>query len=199
MIGRPLSKRTWLHFLPAGVKLLFVAMATIIFFWVQNPIVLLISLGLVLSVYFAAGREAVLRLKLFRFLLPILIIVGLFQFASSGFFDALTSVSRLALMILIADLVTMSTPMMEMMDAFLPVLYPLRYIGLDPAQLALAFALVIRFVPVLLDDWMRRREAWCARGGSRGSWRLVAPWIAGLLSIADRIAESLDARGFRRD
>ena len=164
MIGRPLSKRTWLHFLPAGVKLLFVAMATIIFFWVQNPIVLLVSLGLVLSVYFAAGREAVLRLKLFRFLLPILIIVGLFQFASSGFSDALTSVSRLALMILIADLVTMSTPMMEMMDAFLPVLHPLRYIGLDPAQLALAFALVIRFVPVLLDDWMRRREAWRARG-----------------------------------
>lgn len=197
MIGAPLSKQTWLHHLPAGFKLLFIAGATVVFFWIKDPSVLLASLALVLLVYFALGREAVLRLKLFRFMLPILIIVGLFQFFASGPADALATVSRLALMVLLADLVSMTTPMMAMMDAFLPVLRPLRHVGLDPSQLALAFALVIRFVPVLLDDWLRRREAWRARGGSRGSWRLVAPWIAGLLRIADHIAEALDARGLR--
>lgn len=197
MIGRHLSQRTWLHLVPAGFKLLFVAAATVLFFWMKDPIVLVASLALVLLAYLAFGRESVLRLKLFRFMLPVLIVVGVFQFLSSGFADAVTSVSRLALMVLLADLVTMTTPMMEMMDAFLPVLRPLRHIGLDPSQLALAFALVIRFVPVLLDDWLRRREAWRARGGSRGSWRLVAPWIAGLLRIADHIAEALDARGLR--
>ena len=197
MIGAPLSQRTWLHKLPAGFKLLFIASATVVFFWVEDPLVLLASLVLVLLVYFALGREAVLRLKLFRLMLPILAIVGAFQFLASGPAEALASVSRLALMVLLADLVSMTTPMIAMMDAFLPVLRPLRYTGLDPSQLALAFALVIRFVPVLLDDWLRRREAWRARGGSRGSWRLVAPWIAGLLRIADHIAEALDARGLR--
>lgn len=197
MIGAPLSKRTWLHKLPAGSKLLFIAGATVVFFWIKEPLVLLASLVLVLLVYFALGREAVLRLKLFRLMLPILAIVGAFQFLTSGPAEALASVSRLALMVFLADLVSMTTPMMAMMDAFLPVLRPLRYTGLDPSQLALAFALVIRFVPVLLDDWLRRREAWRARGGSHGSWRLVAPWMAGLLRIADRIAESLDARGLR--
>jgi biotin transport system permease protein len=197
MIGAPLSKRTWLHKLPAGFKLLFIAGATVVFFWVEDPLVLLASLVLVLLVYLALGREAVLRLKLFRLMLPILAIVGAFQFLASGPAEAIASVSRLALMVLLADLVSMTTPMMAMMDAFLPVLRPLRHAGLDPSQLALAFALVIRFVPVLLDDWLRRREAWRARGGSYGSWRLIAPWIAGLLRIADRIAEALDARGFR--
>lgn len=197
MIGAPLSKRTWLHKLPAGFKLIFIAAATVVFFWIKDPLVLLSSLALALLIYFALGREAVLRLKLFRFMLPVLVIVGIFQFLASGPAEALASVSRLALMVLLADLVSMTTPMMAMMDAFLPVLRPLRHAGLDPSQLALAFALVIRFVPVLLDDWLRRREAWRARGGSRGSWRLVAPWIAGLLRIADRIAEALDARGFR--
>lgn len=197
MIGAPLSKRTWLHQVPAGLKLLFMAGATVVFFWIKEPLILLASLVLVLLVYLALGREAVLRLRLFRFMLPVLVIVGAFQFFASGPADALASVSRLALMVLLADLVSMTTPMMAMMDAFLPVLRPLRYAGLDPSQLALAFALVIRFVPVLLDDWLRRREAWRARGGSHGSWRLVAPWIAGLLRIADRIAEALDARGLR--
>lgn len=197
MIGAPLSKRTWLHHVPAGLKLLFMAGATVVFFWIKEPLILLASLVLVLLVYLALGREAVLRLRLFRFMLPVLVIVGAFQFFASGPADALASVSRLALMVLLADLVSMTTPMMAMMDAFLPVLRPLRYAGLDPSQLALAFALVIRFVPVLLDDWLRRREAWRARGGSHGSWRLVAPWIAGLLRIADRIAEALDARGLR--
>lgn len=197
MIGAPLSKQTWLHKLPAGFKLLFIASATVVFFWIKDPLVLLASLVLVLFFYLALGYEAVRRLKPFRFMLPILIIVGVFQFLASGPAEALTSVSRLALMVLIADLVSMTTPMMTMMDAFLPVLRPLRHAGLDPSQLALAFALVIRFVPVLLDDWLQRREAWRARGGSHGSWRLVVPWIAGLLRIADRIAEALDARGFR--
>ena len=142
MIGRPLSKQTWLHFLPAGVKLLFVTMATIVFFWVQNPIVLLVALGLVLSAYFAAGREAVFRLKLFRFLLPILVIVGLFQFASSGFSDALTSVSRLALMILIADLVTMSTPMMEMMNC----------IALDWMNMFTMLAMMMPIRPIIRNE-----------------------------------------------
>lgn len=197
MIGQPLSRRTWLHKLPAGSKLLFIAGATVVFFWIKNPFVLLAALALVLLVYLALGRDAVLRLRLFRFMLPVLAIVGAFQFFASGPADALATVSRLALMVLLADLVSMATPMMEMMDAFLPVLRPLRHVGLDPSQLALAFALVVRFVPVLLDDWLRRREAWRARGGSHGSWRLVAPWIAGLLRIADRIADSLDARGLR--
>lgn len=197
MIGLHLSRRTWLHQLPAGAKLLFLAGATFFFLWIKDPIALIASLALVLVVYLVLGREALLRLKLFRFLLPVLVLVGLFQFASSGLAEAVTSVSRLALMVLLADLITMATPMMETMDAFLPVLQPLRHIGLDPSQLALAFALVIRFVPVLLDDWLRRREAWRARGGSSGSWRLVAPWIAGLLAIADHIAEALDARGLR--
>jgi biotin transport system permease protein len=51
-------------------------------------------------------------------------------------------------------------------------------------------------VPVLLANWQARAEAWRARTGRRVSIRLVAPFVAETLRLADQVGEALDARGF---
>ena len=62
--------------------------------------------------------------------------------------------------------------------------------------MALAVALVLRFVPVLLMRWRAREEAWKARTHRRVPLRLVAAFVADILQFADGVAEALDARGF---
>jgi biotin transport system permease protein len=105
-------------------------------------------------------------------------------------------VLRLAAMMLLADLVAATTTVTAMMEAIVPVLAPLRYVGLRPKRLALGVALVLRFVPVMLDGWRARNEAWRARSGRRVPLRLVASFLADAMRLADQAGEALDARGF---
>ena len=99
-------------------------------------------------------------------------------------------------MLLLADLVSMTTTMTALMDVLAPFFNLLRPLGVNPRKMALAVALVLRFVPVLLTRWRAREEAWKARTHRRVPVRLVAVFLADILQLADRVAESLDARGF---
>lgn len=198
MISGYLARDSLLHRLPAGLKLAGLAVLTLALVPVTSPIVLGGALAAVIGVYGALGRDAVRRLAFLRSLMPLFLIIGFVHGLANDWWSAAGAVIRIVLMILLADLVTMTTTMQAMMDALAPVLRPLRVFGLDPRRLALAVALVLRFVPVLLEAWRARGEAWRARTGRRPSLRLVAPFLAEALRMADQVAESLDARGFGR-
>jgi biotin transport system permease protein len=198
MISGHLASRTWLHAVPARWKLLALASATLIAFWIENAFVLSACLVLVLCAYVVMGAEARARLRLFSSMLPILIVITIFQYWSVGPQSAAVIVVRLALMILLADIVSMTTPMLDMMDAIQPLMRPFAMVGFDPEKLTIAIALVLRFVPAMMEEWSRRNEAWRARTGRRASLRLLAPFIGSLVTMADRVAEALDARGFGR-
>jgi biotin transport system permease protein len=198
MIAGHLARKTWLHGLSARAKLLALAVLTMIAFWIADPLLLAGGFATVLTIYLLLGPEARARLKLLSSLAPFLIMIGLFQFWSVGSEAAAAILLRLCLMILIADMVSMTTPMLDMMDAIEPLLRPLGAFGLDAARLSVAVALVIRFAPALLEEWSRRNEAWRARTGRRASIRLLPPFLASIVTMADRIAEALDARGFGR-
>src|SRR3546814_7577719 len=105
---------------------------------------------------------------------------------------------RLVLMVLLANLVTMTTTMQALMDAVAPLLRPLRVFGLNPKKLTLAVALVVRFVPVLLASWDARAEAWRARTGRRPSIRLLVPFMAVTLRLDRSEAHSSELQSLMR-
>lgn len=196
MISVYLARRTWLHAVPAGIKLMALAAVSLALLPIDDWRWMAFGLVLALSFYASAGHEAVGRLRLLRPLLPLLAIIGLLQGYAGNWELGLLAVARLVLMILLADLVTMTTTMQALMDALAPLLRPLRVVGLNPRKLTLAVALVVRFVPVLLANWEARAEAWRARTGRRPSVRLLVPFLAETLRLADRVGDALDARGF---
>ncbi len=198
MISGHLAHRTWLHAVPARLKLVALAALTCIAFWIDDSRWLGLGFTVVLVNYLCLGREARGRLKLLSSLAPFFAIIALFQFWSVGGEMAAAIVLRLCLMILLADLVSMTTPMLDMMDAIEPLLRPLSIFGLDSMRLSVAVALVVRFVPALMEEWMKRNEAWRARTGRRASFRLLPAFLGGVVILADRVAEALDARGFGR-
>lgn len=196
MIAAYLAIESPLHRLPAGVKLAGLAVASLLILPLTDPLLLLAALAAVLAAYAALGRRAVARLRLLKPLLPLIAILALLQGWTSGWAPALATAARIVLMVLLADLVTLSTRLQDMMAALERLLTPLARLGLDTRRLSLAVALVLRFVPVILASWQGREEAWRARSPRRPSPALIAAFFAGTLKTADHVADALDARGF---
>ncbi|MBR1217039.1 energy-coupling factor transporter transmembrane protein EcfT [Bradyrhizobium sp. U87765 SZCCT0131] len=198
MMGGYLARATWLHRLPAWLKLAALAAISLALLPVQDWRLLALSFAAVIAIYAMLGRDALRRLGLFRPLIPLLVIVGGLQGLFNQWQDGAVVVLRLVVMVLAADLVTMTTTMTALMAAVEPLFRLLRPLGVDARKIALAVALVLRFIPVLLANWRAREEAWRARSQRRPPLRMVVLFLAETLRLADHVAEALDARGFGR-
>lgn len=196
MLTSGVAGQTWLHRVPAGVKLGGLGVANLMLLLISDGRILAGAVAIVALIYVGLGRAGLARLALLRPLLPLLAIVGGLQAASGGWGAGAVVIFRLLAMLLLADLVSMTTTMSAMMEALTPAFRLLRPLGARPRKLALAVALVLRFVPVLLMRWRAREEAWRARTHRRVPPRLIAAFVTDILQLADRVAEALEARGF---
>lgn len=195
MISLYLPGETWIHKMPVRLKLLGLAAVSIAVFPVADPIILGGVLLVVLALYASLGGAGMRQVLLLRPLLPLLAIIFFLHGLSGSWVMGLTSVLKLVAMVLLANLVSVTTRMDDMLDAVQPLFWPLGLFGASPRKPALAVALVIRFAPVLLSVYSSLREAYQARTGRRGSWRLVAPLALQALRMSENVAEALTARG----
>lgn len=198
MIGLYHYPPTFLHRWPAGLKLLALATLSIVCIIIPSVTPLALGLGAVITLYTTFGHAFIKRLAMLRPLWPVIAAIFISMVMTTGVESAIAAVLRLLLMILLADLVTMSTPTQDMMDAIAPVFAPLRFAGLAPQRLSFAVAYTIRLAPLLLEVWQRHADAWRARTGRRPNWRIMAPYLANVLRQTSKNAEALDARGFDR-
>jgi biotin transport system permease protein len=194
MISLYIAKRTWLHQLPAGIKLIFLAAVSILLLPIQNPMVLALGCGCMLLAYASLGRVGLARFFGLRAILPLMLGLAIFQALVMTWQAAAVSLLRIMLMIMLADLVTATTPMQAMMRVAMIALSPIRFLGFDPKKLALAVALMIRFIPQLLAQWQAQHESWRARSSRRSGLKLLAPFMNETLRRTDHIAEAILAR-----
>ncbi|AGT08085.1 energy-coupling factor transporter transmembrane component T family protein [Paracoccus aminophilus] len=188
-------RRTPAHRLPAGVKLIALAAASVAIFRLPPLGLGLAALGL-LGLYAALGRD-LLRAGLRGLwpLWPFVVILGLWYGLTGAPDEGIRLISRMMLAVAAANLVTLTTPLAEMIAVIERALSPLRVFGVNPNAVALAMALVIRFAPVLLEKQRALALAWRARSAKRPGWRLSLPLTLAALDEADHVAEALKARG----
>lgn len=195
MISLYLTQRTWAHEVPAGWKLLALALVSLIVTPFDSLPLMAGLVGGTLILYAALGREAIRQIALLRPILPLLAILFAIHWWNGDVRLGLIAVLRLVGMMLLANAVTMTTRMDEMMDVIEPLLKPLAVFGIPPRTVALAVAMMIRFVPLLFALWEALNESFRARTGRRGGWRLLAPFCIQTLRLSHQIAEALSARG----
>jgi biotin transport system permease protein len=199
LISLYIAKTTWLHRIPAGMKLFALLVASIAILPIQNPILITIGCGLIALVYLSFGRVGFERLIGLRAILLLVFGLGIFQGLLMNWQIAWLSVTRLLLMVMIADLVSATTPMQDIMRVVRPVLLPLQFVGLNPDRLSLAVALVIRYIPLLLAQWQAQSAAWNARSKRRPGLRLIPPFMTLTMNRTDKIADAITARKQRRE
>jgi biotin transport system permease protein len=194
MISLYLANPTWLHRCPAGAKLGALAICSLALLPVEDWRLLLAACACTALTYTTLGRGGSARLFALRIMLPLVLGLGAFQWMLVSWQAALGSVLRIMLMIMLADLVTLTTPMQDMMRVITPLLSPFKLLGLNVRKFSLAVTLVIRFVPVLLAQWQGQSEAWRARSPRKPGLRLMIPFLSETLRRADHVAEGLEAR-----
>lgn len=195
MISVYLQGDSWAHRLPAGLKLLAVALASLALFQVTSAWVFLACLAAVLLCYASLGRVGLAQLGLLRALTFFIVLLLLMHWYSGTLQDGVLAVLRLLTMVLAANFVSITTRMDDMMAAVQPLFRPFAVFGVSPRKPALGVTLVLRFAPYMLVVYGLLREAWQARTGSRNSWRLLAPFAIQALRMSDNVAEALKARG----
>lgn len=187
---------TWAHGLPAGAKLAALAIATTSLFLLDAPLTLAAALGATVLLYLTGGaRFALAGLRLLRPLWPFVVIVGLWHLWTRDLSGGAVILMRMVAAVGLANFVTMTTRLSDMLAVIERLARPMSRFGLAPRRLAIAFALVIRFIPVMLDRLDEIGASWRARSPHRPRWRVLVPATLAALDDADRVAEALRARG----
>lgn len=184
-----------LHRLPAGAKLAGMAVLALgISLWPHTPVTAAVSLALVFAL-FAAGafgpREWARQVWALRWIAAFMIVT---QLIFLGPVPAFTNTVRVASVVLLAALLTLTTRTDDLLATVERALRPLARIGVDPWRAAFTLALTVALVPVVADFARRIRDAQRARGVRLG-YRAVLPLLVMSLRHADDVADALSARG----
>ncbi len=188
--------KTWAHPLPAAAKLLALCLFTVVVFSLKTPVQVGFAVLAVVTAFAPCGRIfALTSLRLLRPLWFFITVVALWHLWIGDIAGGAVVILRLIAAVAAANFVTMTTRLSDMIAVIEWLCRPFARLGLSPKTLALAVALVIRFIPVMLDRMEQIRESWRARSARRPGWRVMLPATLAALDDADRVAEALRARG----
>ncbi|MBR9842323.1 MAG: energy-coupling factor transporter transmembrane protein EcfT [Rhodobacteraceae bacterium] len=187
---------SFLHRLPPGPKVLvMMAAGTLLFLFESLPLATA-ALLITLALYRLAGLSFSLAAAQLRPLALIFAIFFALQYWLSGPVIAGFVVIRLAALILLASLVTLTTRASDMIDMITRALSILRPLGVNPAKVGLAISLALRFIPVLGQITTEVREAQKTRGLERSVIATALPVAIRTLKMANDISDAIDARGY---
>ncbi|HEX9858096.1 MAG TPA: energy-coupling factor transporter transmembrane component T [Paracoccaceae bacterium] len=187
---------TRLHRLPAAAKLAALAGATALLLPLGDLRLIGAAAGMTAGLYAAQGpRFALYGARMLRPLWPFLLVLVLWHLWTGDLARGAAIGLKMLSAVALANLVTMTTRLDDMIALVERLASPLARLGLPPRVLAVAIALVIRFTPVLMDKTSQLMQAWRARSPRRANWRVVLPVTLMALDDADHVAEALRARG----
>lgn len=195
MIGLYRPGTTVLHRLPAGTKLGGLVVAGVGSTFVRSPAVTAGALVLALVGYAVARIPVRVLLDLLRPVLLVLVPLAIFQTVVAGWARASVIVGVILVLVVLANLVTLTTRTSDLIDVVVRVCGPLRRVGVEPERVGLLLQLAIRAVPLVIDLGRRVREAQHARGLGASPRAFAVPLIVGALRRADDLGDALAARG----
>ena len=187
--------RTWAHRLPAGVKLATLCLWTVLVFHLTGLMLWLAALFVVALVASGGKDFGLTWARMLRPLWPFAVVVLLWHLLTRQPVAATTIILRMGATIGLANAVTMTTQLAQIIAVITRATKPLQRFGLQPKTLSLSVALMIRFLPVLLQRHTQIAEAYRMRSARSPGWRILIPTLLAALDDADHVAEALRARG----
>nr|WP_154924270.1 energy-coupling factor transporter transmembrane protein EcfT [Microbacterium testaceum] len=188
----------WLHRMPAGPKLVFLALVAAVLAalpstWGSAPT----AVGAACLLYIASGVGAAELLRQTWALRGIIVVTAAGQLLFLGPESAVANTARVVAALLVAALVPLTTPVAAMLDALEHGFEPLRRVGVDPARPALLWTIALTTIPVLARLATEVRDAQRARGLRPSLARGAMPFLVLALRHADDLGDALAARGIR--
>jgi biotin transport system permease protein len=195
LLGSYRPGSTALHRMPAGAKLLALLVAGVVVVSVRGPWPALGFLAGALVLVAWARMRPRLVLSSLRGLLLVVVLLAGYQLWQRGWEQAVESVADLVALVLMATVLTVTTPVDEVLDTVTRALRPLRRVGVDPERVALAFSLMIRAIPTTIEIADETRDAAVARGLQRDPRARLTPMVIRVVAHARTTGDALHARG----
>ena len=125
----------------------------------------------------------------------------------AGLLQAVNIVFRVCIVVILGNILNNSTPPVELTRAMETLLYPLSYLYIPTAQIAMIISVAVQFIPTLMMESEQIRKAQIARGARFESKKLtekaaaigplVVPIIVSAFRRADELALAMEARGYQ--
>ncbi len=186
---------TWLHRLGVGWKYLLLLALTVPVLVLALPWPSLAVLAVSALLLASTRVDARLAFALPSALWILLAVLAGYQLALGRPDLAVVVSANLVTAIYASRLLTLTTPGPVLIDALVAALRPFRRLGVNPEQVGLAIAIMVRSVPMLLDTVAQVRQAARARGRDRNLFALVTPVVVRAVGQAQATGAALAARG----
>ena len=220
-LGQYLPRRSVIHRLDPRTKIAAAFLIMLFLLSVTQPRRLLFSMAAVFLLYRLARINMLLGLRNLRpFLFLFLITVAIHAFFTEGetvAFIPYTSLAitkegliygifysaRICILIILANLLTLTTAPMSLTDAVEYFLTPLKIIKVPAHEIGMMLSIALRFFPILLAETDRIRKAQISRGATfQGPLRhkvnmistLIVPLFVSTFRKANELAMAMDAR-----
>lgn len=199
LLGTYRPGTTLLHRMPAGAKMVALMVLSTVVVLVDGPAsgVVALAVALALVAWSGTGFAATVRALRAFFLVAALLLAYHLLFGTWQV--AVEQVGDLLGLVLLATVLTATTPVDALLDTIVRALGPLRRVGANPEKVALAFSLVLRTIPMLLTIASETRDAARARGLERSPRTWLTPFVVRTVAHARDTGDALHARGLGDD
>lgn len=129
---------------------------------------------------------------------------GIIHITQEGIVFSLFLVLRLVLLVMCSSMLTYTTTPVSLTDGIESLLTPLKWIRFPVHELALIMSIALRFIPILMDETERIKNAQKARGADfesggpvkkvRAIVPILIPLILSAFRRADELGDAMDAR-----
>jgi biotin transport system permease protein len=186
--------RTWLHGVPAAIKLLLFTLLGTVQYAMDSVNALGVNAALCGLVFVSLGRAVLPARKL---VLSLLLVCGLILAFHAWLQQpvlGLVSVLRLMGASLLGIALTLTTRSGDLLQVLERLLSPLQRVGVRTERLALQLAMMLRFTEHFFVVWKRLDDAHRVRTGKAAGLRVLAPLTIQMLVSARRVADTLELR-----
>lgn len=195
-LGVYVDSNSLVHRLPAGWKFLILVVFVICTSILRENLRLSVFFfALVFAAYGMARIPINIAWQQWWPILPVLSALGLFQWWQRDAIFALGMVLAIFSAVMAATLLTLTTKVSEMMDAFDRGLRPFARFGIPVETITLAMSLTIRMIPLQLSAVNEILAARKARGLGFSIVAFGTPLIIRCIKRAHSMSEALIARG----
>lgn len=128
-----------------------------------------------------------------------------FYISQEGLASGSLLVGRFWLLVLAAEMLTMTTSIAELTVGLQKLLEPLQIIGISSHNLALMVSLAFKFLPALQIEMNQMRDAQVARGANYDSMRarlravkyITMPMVFNIIRRSEELVTAMEARGYK--
>ncbi len=159
-----------------------------------KPILFIVVLTFLINIFFTTGGTALVHWKFINI-------------TDKGLYAATRMALRLILLVLVTQLLTLTTSSIALTDAIEALLKPLAKIGFPAHEMAMMMSIALRFIPTLVEETDKIMKAQQARGAdfesgnlierARAMLPLLVPLFVSAFRRADELAMAMEARCYR--